>query len=169
MKTYREIKLEEFALHPFTALSKDWALAAAEKDGKVNMLTIGWGGFGTMWAKPAAFIVIRPQRYTREFVDAADTLSLTFFDESYREQLNYCGTVSGRDEDKVAHCGFHIARDGGTPYFEEAHTVLLCKKLYRQEFDPACFIDPAIDARMYPKKDYHLMYAVEVEKVLRAE
>jgi flavin reductase (DIM6/NTAB) family NADH-FMN oxidoreductase RutF len=169
MKTYREIKTEEYAFHPFTAFAKDWMLVTAEKDGKVNTLTAGWGGFGTIWGKPAAFIFIRPQRYTREFIDAADTLSLTFFDEDYRQQLSYCGQVSGRDEDKIAHCGFHTVFDGKTPYFEEAHTVLLGKKLYRQLMESDCFVDTAIDAAMYPKKDYHYMYVVGVEKVLVEE
>ncbi len=47
--------------------------------------------------------------------------------------------------------------------------VLVCKKLYRQDFDPACFLDPSLDAANYPKKDYHKMFIGSIEKVLVKE
>jgi flavin reductase (DIM6/NTAB) family NADH-FMN oxidoreductase RutF len=169
MSAYREIKPEELSLNPFQAIGKDWMLVIAEKEGKVNMLTASWGGVGILWGKHVAFIFIRPQRHTREFLDAAETLSLTFYDESYRKQLTYCGKISGRDEDKVAHCGFHTVFDGTTPYFDEASTVVLGRKLYRQRLEPGCFTVGGIDEAMYPKADHHYMYVVEIEKILQAE
>lgn len=48
-----------------------------------------------------SFVFVRPQRYTKEFIDKSDKLSLSFFDDSWRKMLNYMGTVSGRDEDKI--------------------------------------------------------------------
>ena len=42
-----------------------------------------------------------PQRYTYEFVESADGFALCFFPEKYRKELQYCGTISGRDEDKI--------------------------------------------------------------------
>ena len=54
----------------------------------------------------------------------------------------------------------------GTPYFGEANTVFVCRKLYAQPYDPSCFIDKACDERWYPEKDYHTMYIAEIEKVL---
>ena len=45
-------------------------LVTAEKDGKVNTMTASWGGVGIMWGKPVAYVFIRPQRYTKEFIDA---------------------------------------------------------------------------------------------------
>jgi flavin reductase (DIM6/NTAB) family NADH-FMN oxidoreductase RutF len=168
MPNYREIKPEELALNPFQAIGRDWMLVTAEKEGKVNMLTASWGGMGILWGKPVAFIFIRPQRFTREFLDAAESFSLTFYDESYRKQLSYAGSHSGRDGDKIAHCGFTTAFDGVTPYFTEAHTVLLCKKLYRQLLDPAGFLDTALDLSMYPERDHHIVYVGEIEKVMLA-
>ncbi len=48
-------------------------------------MTASAGGFGVMFAKNVVFIFIRPQRYTKEFVDNSDTFSLTFFDETFRK------------------------------------------------------------------------------------
>lgn len=162
----KHIKPEELQKNPFTMIGKEWLLITAEKEGKVNTMTASWGGVGIMWGKPVAYIFIRPQRYTKEFVDAADTLSLSVLDEEYRKTLSYLGTVSGRDEDKIAKSGLTVVHEGQTPYFAEAHTALICRKLFAQPYDPACFIDKSCEEKWYPQKDYHTMYIVEIEDVL---
>ena len=43
------------------------------------------------------------------------------------------------------------------------------RKLYAQDLKPECFVEPDCDSRWYPDKDYHTMYVVEVEKILKAE
>ena len=160
------IKPEELQKNPFTMIGKEWMLITAEKEGKVNTMTASWGGIGIMWGKPVAYIFIRPQRYTKEFVDAADTLSLSILDETYRKTLSYLGTVSGRDEDKIGKSGLTVSYEDKTPYFAEADTVLICRKLFAQPYDPAGFIDKSCEEKWYPGKDYHTMYIVEIEDVL---
>lgn len=166
---FKEIQAEDFAYSTFKTIGKDWLLVTAEKDGKANTMTASWGGLGVMWGKNVAYIVIRPQRYTKEFIDSADTLSLTVFDESYRKMLSYCGSVSGRDEDKIAKSGLTVVHENNTPYFNEAKIALLCKKLYIQEFEPECFVDQESKEKWYPGNDYHTMYIVEIEKILVKE
>ncbi|NTU89284.1 MAG: flavin reductase family protein [Actinobacteria bacterium] len=170
MYRFTECAIADFQANPFHMIGKDWMLVTAAKaDGTVNTMTAAWGGLGWMWEKPVAYIVIRPQRYTKEFIDESDTLSLSFLGKDYRKSLAYLGGVSGRDEDKIATSGLTIALEGGTPYFTESETVLICRKLYKQDFEPDCFIDASIEAERYPAKDYHAMYIVEVEKILVAE
>lgn len=168
MAYFKEIVPEKFARSPFQMIGKDLMLVAADRDGVANAMTAGWGGLGVMWGKNVAFVVIRPQRYTKQFVDASDTLSLSFFGDGYREMLGYMGSVSGRDEDKIQKAELTLCYDGQTPYFEQAKTVILCKKLYVQALDPACFVEDAaaLDTRWYPQKDYHDMYILAVEKIL---
>ncbi|GAA0120976.1 MULTISPECIES: flavin reductase [Clostridium] len=169
MNKFVEIKPEELNKSPFQLVGKDWMLVTAEKDTKVNTMTASWGGFGVMWGKNVAHIVLRPQRFTKEFVDNSDTFSLTFFDESFRKQLSYLGTVSGRDEDKLSKCNLTIDHLDNTPYFQEAKLVIICKKLYAQDFKPECFITNDLDEKWYPEKDYHTLYIAEVEKILIKE
>ena len=166
---FKEIQAEDFVYSTFKTIGKDWLLVTAEKDGKANTMTASWGGLGVMWGKNVAYVVIRPQRYTKEFIDGADTLSLTVFDENYRKMLSYFGSVSGRDEDKIAKSGLTVAHENNTPYFNEAKIALLCKKLYAQEFKPECFIDQESKEKWYPGADYHTMYIVEIEKILVQE
>ncbi len=76
MNTFKTIKPEDLAANAFSTIGKDWLLITAEVDGKVNTMTASWGGLGVMWHKNAAFIFIRPQRYTRRFVESSSHLSL---------------------------------------------------------------------------------------------
>ena len=80
---------------------------------------------------------IRPQRYTKEFVDREEYFTLSFFGEEWRKALSLCGSKSGREVDKVKECGFTVkTADCGAPYFEEASLVLVCRKRFAQEMDP---------------------------------
>lgn len=169
MTNFKEIKPEELNKSPFQIIGQDWMLITAEKENKANTMTASWGGLGVMWNKNVAFIVLRPQRYTKEFIDSSDTFSLSFLDKSYRKQLSYLGSVSGRDEDKVSKSNLTVIYQDSTPYFEESNLVLICKKLYKQEFQPESFIVDGIDEKMYPDKDYHSMYIAEIVKVLVKE
>lgn len=166
MKEFHTVAAEELTQNPFHMIGKQWMLITAKKGDKVNTMTASWGGVGFLWNKPVAFVFIRPTRYTYGFVEDAETLSLNFLPEAYRKELNYCGTVSGRDEDKIKKCGFHTAEESGTPYFEESDTVFLCKKQYGQMLVPEGFCDAAFDQKMYADKNYHKLYIVEIEKVL---
>ena len=169
MSKFKEIKPEHFQQNPFTLIGKDWMLITAEKAGKVNTMTASWGGFGVMWSKNVAYIVIRPQRYTKEFIDNSDTFSLTFLDNSFRKTLNYLGTISGRDEDKIGKSKLTILHSDDIPYFEEANITILCKKLYAQEFKADYFIDQELNEEWYPSVDHHTLYISEVTKILIRE
>lgn len=165
----KEIQIADFNENVFSWIGKDWMLITAGNEEKQNAMTASWGGMGVLWGKNVVYIVVRPQRFTKTLLDAFDHFSLTFFDEEYRKTLAYMGSASGKDEDKIANSKLHVAFEHKTPYFKEAHTAFICKKLYAQFIDPTCFIDPALDASMYPEKDYHMLYVAEVEKIFALE
>ncbi|MDF2884635.1 MAG: flavin reductase [Clostridiaceae bacterium] len=149
MSKYEEIKPEELNKSPFQLIGKDWMLIAAQKDSKVNAMTASWGGFGVIWGKNVVYIVLRPQRYTKEFVDSSDTFSISFLGNDYKKQLSYLGSVSGRDEDKIVNSKLTVSHMDDTPYFEEGKTVLICKKLYAQEFKPECFVTSGLEMQKF--------------------
>jgi flavin reductase (DIM6/NTAB) family NADH-FMN oxidoreductase RutF len=99
-------------------------------------------------------------------VDAAQRLSICTLPESMRDKLNYLGTVSGRDEDKIKKAGLTVLHENGVPYFAEATRVFICRKMYAKPFDGAAFVDTALRDAVYPEKDYHTLYTAEVEKIL---
>ncbi|MBR6728521.1 MAG: flavin reductase family protein [Clostridia bacterium] len=166
MSQLYEISPEQIEKNPFTMIGKEWMLIGAESDGRVNAMTASWGGVGVLWNKNTVFTFIRPQRFTKELVDASDRFSLTFLDESYRDTLAYFGKVSGKDEDKIEKSGLTVAHAEGAPYFSEGNLVIICKKLYAGSINPEGICVPEIDSKNYPDKDYHTMYVGEIIKVL---
>lgn len=164
----KEIAAEAFAESSFRLIGKEWLLVAAEADGKANAMTASWGGMGVLWGKNVAFLFIRPNRYTKEFVDRSERLTLSVFSEDRRKMMSYFGTVSGRDEDKIAKSGLTARHEAGVVTFGEARVTMLCRKLYAQPLDPKCFLDKSCDEKWYDG-DYHTMYVVEIEKILAAE
>ena len=163
------IKPEELNKNVFSMIGKEWLLVTAEKEGKVNTMTASWGGLGVMWGKDVAFIVLRPQRYTKEFVDREDYFTLAFFGEEHREALNLCGRVSGRDEDKIKEAGLTPYYVDGTVAFEEAKMIFVCKKVYVQRMGEEHFVEKANLDKWYADKDMHNMYMGEIKKILVKE
>lgn len=151
----------------FSLIGDRWMLVAAtDKSGRTNAMTASWGGMGVLWGKKVAFIFIRPQRYTKRFVDEAAKFTLSFFDDSYKNMLGYMGKVSGKDEDKIAKSGLTVTDRNGAPVFKEASLTLVCKKMYRDTLKEENFIDKSNIEKWYPQKDYHDVYVAEIVEEL---
>jgi len=165
----KEIPVSELMLNPVTKISDEWMLitAGCEERG-YNTMTASWGYLGSLWGKATSCIFIRPQRYTKEFVDREELYTLSFF-PGYMKELGYLGTKSGRDEDKVAKVGFTPVFGDGYTYFMEANLVFVCRKLYRAPVLEEGFIDKDVIEKCYPQCDYHDLYVGEIVKVLVAE
>lgn len=166
---FKEIAVEELKFNPFTKIGKEWVLVTAGNEEGHNTMTASWGGVGVMWGKNVVSVYIRPQRYTKEFVDANDTFTLSFYDETYKKALSICGSKSGRDCDKEKEAGLTPYYVDGTTAFEEADMILVCRKQYHQDMAPEHFDVKENDEKWYPDHDYHTMYMAEIVKVLVKE
>ncbi len=153
----------------FAMIGDDWMLITAKKpDGTVNTMTASWGFMGVLWGMPVCAIFVRPQRYTKEFIDAADSLSLSFFSEEYRPALRLCGTKSGRELDKIAKAGLTtVFTEDGVPYFREADTVLVGHKIYSDLIKPESFLDTTLISKNYPRADFHHIYLVALDRAYK--
>lgn len=159
----KKITPQELNKNAFDLIGKQWAMITTKSaDGRVNTMPASWGGIGILWHKPVTYIFLRPQRYTRELLDASETFSACFLPEEYRKQLQYCGAHSGRDTDKLSTCQFEAITMDGAPVLAQSEIAITCRKLFCQQFDPASILDPAIDAANYQNKDYHYFYVSEI-------
>ncbi len=166
----KEIPVEELCMNPITLIGDQWMLVTAgTQEWGYNTMTASWGHLGCLWNLPTSVIYVRPQRYTKEFVDREEYYSLSFFPEEYRKQLGYLGSHSGRHEDKVATVGLTPVSDAQTTWFQEANLVLICRKLYRATLSEECFLDRGVMNSCYPNQDFHDVYIGEIVKVLIAE
>lgn len=162
----KSIPLAGLSLKPFTTFDKDWFLLSAGDfaSGKWNCMTISWGFLGTMWNKPVAQVVVRPQRYTREFMDGFDTFTISQFPASCRKALSILGSRSGRDGDKVGDAGLTPIASSkvAAPTFAEATLALECRILFRQQMSKDAFVEKSILNDCYPADDRHVIYIGEV-------
>lgn len=170
-KDFKRIKPNEICGNFFDKIGKEWMLITAKdkENGKYNMMTASWGTVGIMWNKPVLTCVIRPHRYTREFTDKSDVATFTFYDEKYRNALQFCGTKSGRDYDKTAESGLTPCEENDAVYFSEANLVIIGKKMYVGKYRESEFIDTKAAEQWYPTKDYHTVYTYEITDVLVKE
>jgi flavin reductase (DIM6/NTAB) family NADH-FMN oxidoreductase RutF len=127
-----------------------------------NSMTVSWGGLGFIWGRPMAMVVVRPQRYTFEFMERGNDFTLCAFGEAQRAAINLLGTKSGRESDKMKASGLTpiTVPPIRSPGFAEAELILACRKSYWQDLDPTHFLADYIEP-LY-RKDYHRMYFGEV-------
>jgi len=161
---FKELDPAGFQENTFKMINDDWMLITAGEEGSFNTMTASWGGLGIMWFKNVSFIVVRPTRYTFEFMEKYDHYTLSFFENEYKDALTLCGTKSGRDTDKVKEAGLNPVFDGNGIYYEEARLAMVCKKLYWQDLTPDNFLADFMHEK-YPNKDYHRLYIGEIENI----
>jgi len=160
-----EIDPARLACLPVHDWRERWFLLAAGDfaAGTYNFLTVAWGGLGCMWKHPLAMIVVRPTRYTYEFLEKFPDFTLNLFPPGFSDKLTYCGSHSGRQVDKVRETGLTptACRRVAAPGFAEAELVLECRKTYYSDLQPAHFLADYIEGN-YPAKDYHRVYFGEI-------
>ena len=83
-----------------------------------------------------------------------------------REQLQYLGTASGRDEDKVKGAGLTTEFTAlGNPIFAEADLAIECKKIYAEQFKAELM---PVERRQWHQETgtgIHVMYVGEIVNV----
>lgn len=161
----KKIDVSELRMNPMTKIGKEWMLVTAgSKEQGYNTMTASWGHLGHIWGFDTSVIYVRPQRYTKQFVDREEKYTLCFF-PGYKKEMGYLGTKSGRDEDKVAAVGLTPVFGDGFTYFAEASLVLVCRKLYQAPLKEEYFLDKSIVSDDYPNKDFHDLYVGEILEV----
>ncbi len=150
----------------FDMFSNQWALVTAGTIDHYNTCTLGWGSLGTIWpgggrSGSIVTVYVNPQRYTWEYLKESDTFTVTFFPEKYREALEYLGSHSGRDGDKVAAAGLTPKELHGGVTFEEASLTFVCRKLYQGPFEREGLAED-IDQGVYKNWEPHWMFVGEI-------
>jgi flavin reductase (DIM6/NTAB) family NADH-FMN oxidoreductase RutF len=161
-----EIKAHDLKLKITDLWSRQWLVLTAGTMHDFNSMTIGWGSVGVMWRKPFVQVVVRPGRYTFEFMEKYSTFTVCAFPEHCRDAVKLLGTTSGRTSDKIKDSGLTVLKSNSidAPAYEEAELILECRKMYWQDMEPGHFLDTELDNN-YPKKDYHRIYFGEIVNI----
>lgn len=166
----KEVSYKELELNPFTSIGEETFLLCTQAEGGRNIMTVGWASLGYLWKKPIITVYVRPTRYTYELMEKSNTFSCVFLKEDHKKALNYAGTASGRNEDKIKGSNLTIKEiideKTGKKYFtfKEACLTLTCTKAYAAPIEEKYFVDKEID-KNYPRKDYHIEYVGYIDGV----
>lgn len=162
---WQKITPAEMQENPFSIFREAMALSVGDAE-NMNSMTIGWGGLGILWRKPVVTVYVEQRRFTKHLMDENEYFTITGFEneELYRKALQYLGTISGRDEDKMKGSGLSVKfTDNGAPYFDEGRIVIECRKIYESEFNPAGFGD--IPTQVYSDRPLHTEYIGEIVNI----
>lgn len=168
MNGFEKISPLEIEGNAIKMISKEWMLVTAGTETDFNMLTASWGGFGELYNKPVAICFIRPDRYTFNYIDNGDTFTLSFYSEDFREVLNYCGSASGRNEDKVKGSRLTplmLPSNKGIA-FRQAKLIIECRKLVSIPITADAINQPEVKAER-TKYPLHKIFIGEIVAVYK--
>lgn len=164
---FKEITAKEIKGNIIEKIANEWMLISAGDEKGYNMMTASWGFMGEMWGEDTAVAMVRPQRYTMEFIEKSGFYTLSFYGDN-KDIHKVCGSKSGRDVDKTALTGLTPVFSDNIVYFEEANLVIICKKQYADSLKQENFTDTE-PIKWYENKDFHNMIFGKIEKVLIKE
>lgn len=163
---WQEITPRDIEGNPVRMFADEWFELAAGKEGDMNLMTIAWGTLGELWSKPVVTVYVSTSRATYEYMEKNDYFTITHFPSAMREKLQYLGTASGRDEDKVRGADLTVEFTKlGNPIFAEADLAIECKKIYSDQFKADKM---PIERRQWHEETgtgIHVMYVGEIVNV----
>ncbi len=128
----------------------------------LNVMTIGWASFGIIWGKPIMTVAVRPTRHTFGIIERAHDFSVSVPAAGMAKEIEFCGTRSGRNCDKVKECGLETfpAVKVHAPILAIAGTHVECNIVCKTAIDPDKLADDY--KKLYPNKDFHTLYFGEI-------
>ena len=126
----------------------------------VNTMTIGWGSVSQYWGEEVFIAPVRFSRYTFDLLQNADEFTVSIPTRGqFDEALKLCGTLSGRDGNKLEKAGLTLkdAQTVAAPLIDGCDLYYECKVLYTTDLDKAV-LDPARAERWYADGNMHRLY-----------
>lgn len=167
---YREMSITEFSGDLLNQLNKGAFLIVKSKE-KLNVMTISCGSIGFTWMKPTFTIMVRRSRYTYELMEESENYTVSFpFSGQLKNELAVCGTMSGRNIDKIKECRFSLKEGSLTNTFilDECEFHLECKIIYKHLIDKTK-LDSKIKENIYANEDYHVLYFGEIVRAYKKD
>lgn len=168
MRGYEQVNFKDLDFNLFKRFYDNIVILAGD-DNLSNAMKLNNLMFGQMWKLDVVTIGVKPLRYTKEFIDLKDYFSLNVFDEKYKEQMEFLGTTTGRDTNKMQKLELTRSTFRGIPYFVEADTVIFCRKIFAEEIKQYSFFDNEVLDKNYHLKDFHTVYISEMYRIFIKE
>jgi flavin reductase (DIM6/NTAB) family NADH-FMN oxidoreductase RutF len=134
-------------------------LASTKKDGKSNVMAIGWATVGIIWGKPIFQVLVRPSRYTYEFIENSMVFTVNVPTDAMRRWVGITGSVSGRNVDKFGQYNVVTSPALNVPTItiNDCPMVYECRVVHFNDVLPPHLSDD-IERGAYKGSDYHRIY-----------
>lgn len=145
-------------------------LVSTNKEGASNVMTIGWGLFGILWEMDFVMVAVRPSRHTFNYIEDTGEFTINVPTLDMASVLEYCGTVSGRDEDKFIKMSLDLIKGTSVsaPIIKQCCLHFECKVAYKTRLIQEG-IPKEIILDRYPEGDFHTIYFGKILNVLADE
>jgi flavin reductase (DIM6/NTAB) family NADH-FMN oxidoreductase RutF len=160
MVSGRIVRFDEFVADTLARLEDPGCLlVGAKKDGKCNVMTIGWGFVGVFWRMPVFLAAVRHSRFTHEFIEDGGEFTVNVPGEGLDEAVSRCGEVSGRKHDKFKECKLRLTkgRKVKVPVIKQCKIHYECRVVYKLEVKRRA-VPARVKKVFYAKDDYHTLY-----------
>lgn len=155
----KNVDIKEYAEHILQKMASGGVFLTSKYNGKVNTMTIGWGGICYYWKDMIFQAPVRYSRFSHELIEKSGvfTVSVPLDGDDVSAQLIYCGKNSGSNVDKFAECSITAENSVSVdvPIIKECSLHLECEVVFKTDVDKAT-LDEKIDKRWYP--DYHTLF-----------
>ncbi len=122
-----KITMEKITIGPMPYMSvMPTLLVGANVKGKANYMTAAWSTVACM-APPMVCVAINKTRYTAKGIEENKTFSLNVPSAKNVVETDYCGLVSGTNEDKGSVFKSFYGKLGTAPLAEECPVNIECK------------------------------------------
>ena len=158
---FKSIVPKEIPESVFKLVGEDFIVLTAGNPSHYNSMIAGWGGWGILFNNPAAFLMLRSNRYTLELMRKEQKYTMAFFDSQFKNDIMPFGASSGRDSDaKMKNTKLTaVQTPAGNMVFKEAKIIFECKLIQVTTVSPADFPVEAnkefVVSAYEETKDYH--------------
>jgi flavin reductase (DIM6/NTAB) family NADH-FMN oxidoreductase RutF len=155
---------DEFALETLRKLEDpSLLLVGTKKDGKSNVMALGWGCVGVMWNKKVFIVLVRPTRFTHEFIEETSEFTVNVPDEGMKKIVAHCGRVSGRKHNKFKESKLHLIKGKKVkvPVIKECKIHYECRVIHKLKINSK-LVPEKVKETFYPKGNFHTVFFGEI-------
>ena len=165
---FKQVENTEIPGNVFTLVNKDFTVLTGGTPELYNSMVASWGGWGTLFEKPATWCYLRSSRYTLTLIRKDLTYTMSYFDDEYKQDILLFGMQSGGDKMEKTKLTA-VQTPAGNMTFKEAKLIIECKLLEITTVSPDDFqTDEArkfiVDAHA-ETGDYHKIVFGEITNV----
>jgi flavin reductase (DIM6/NTAB) family NADH-FMN oxidoreductase RutF len=142
-------------------------LLATSASGVSNVMTIGWATFGVLWSRPVCLVMVRYTRYTYKLIEEASAFTVNIPARDMERVMDFCGSHSGRDVDKIRELGLAASPAKMVPgiILDDCALTYECRMVGKHDTLPKMLAEDVITSHYTggaKQANYHRLYVGEI-------